>query len=119
MPGRPMSMILTRFGHTVRTALDGEIALAEAEAFRPEVVILDIGLPGITGYELAMRLRQMPAGESMILVAVTGWGQPADRDRARDAGFDYHMTKPADAAALQDVLAGGRPPGFVAIKPRR
>ena len=114
-----MSMILRRSGHDVRIALDGVAALAEAATFQPEVVLLDIGMPGMSGYELAKRLRQMPFGERAILVAITGWGQPSDREHARAAGFDYHMTKPADPAALRTVLVDGRPEKFIAIPSSR
>ena len=110
-----LSMVLTKSGHIVRHVTEPEDAIAEAEAFCPEFVLLDIGLPRMNGYEVAQRIRQMPFGDHVVLVAITGWGQPADRERARQAGFDYHITKPADPAAIVRLLAAGRPSSFVAI----
>jgi CheY-like chemotaxis protein len=91
---------------------DAPAALDVVHVFEPDVALLDIGLPGMNGYELAQRLRQDAALASLVLVAQTGWGQPADRARALRAGFDAHLTKPVDWAALQRVLANttaGRP----------
>jgi CheY-like chemotaxis protein len=87
-------------GHEVRTAADGNQALALAAAFRPQVAILDIGMPGLNGYEVARKLRAEPWGRDVLLVALTGWGQQEDVKRSVDAGFDCHMTKPADLDAL-------------------
>ena len=75
-----------------------------AEAFRPEVVLLDIGLPGMDGYEVARRLRERPEFERTLLVALTGWGQEADRRRSREAGFDHHLVKPANPEAILELL---------------
>lgn len=91
-------------GHDVRTAHDGLEALAAAEAFRPHVVLLDIGLPEMTGYEVAHRIRQQPWGQGMVLIALTGWGQEADRQRSTQAGFDHHLVKPVAPAALLHLL---------------
>ena len=102
-----MSLLLSMHGHTVRTAHDAESALKVAFAFAPQAALLDIGLPGINGYELARRLRDDHRTRGIRLVAVTGWGQDADRARARAAGFDAHLTKPAEPdrilAALGDA----------------
>jgi len=87
-------------GHEIATAHGGREALAVAAAFAPDVVLLDIGLPELDGYEVARRLR---AGARLI--ALTGWGSDADKQRSRDAGFDAHLTKPVDAATLAEVLA--------------
>jgi CheY-like chemotaxis protein len=76
-----------------------------AEAFRPDIVLLDIGLPKMNGYEAARQIRQQPWGKDLLLVAVTGWGQEEDRLRAFEAGFDHHLTKPVDLEAIQDLLA--------------
>jgi signal transduction histidine kinase len=83
-------------GHQVCTAGNGFLALDRAPAFRPEVAVLDIGMPGLDGFELARRIRAQPWGHSMVLVALTGWGQEADRRRSREAGFDSHWVKPLD-----------------------
>lgn len=90
-------------GHTVRTARAAPQGLAMVDEFRPEVVLLDIGLPEIDGYEAARRLRSR-LGRNVRLIAVTGWGQERDRERARQAGFDAHLTKPVTLEALAKVL---------------
>jgi len=100
-----LAELLTLQGHTVRTAADGESAVAVAAEFRPAVVLLDIGLPRVNGYEVSRRIRSEPWGRAMRLVAVTGWGQAQDRDAAMTAGFDHHLTKPVDLAALDALLA--------------
>jgi signal transduction histidine kinase/CheY-like chemotaxis protein len=91
--------------HEVRTAHDGPTALEEAATFRPEVVLLDIGLPKMDGYEVARRLRGQDGFQKALLVALTGYGQEEDRRRAAAAGFDAYLVKPADPAALHDLLA--------------
>jgi len=103
------AILLGLASHAVRLALDGEEAYAVAEAFRPDVVFLDIGMPRLNGYEVARRIREQPWGRRMLLVALTGWGQEADRDRARAAGFDDHLVKPASPEALARILAGASP----------
>jgi two-component system CheB/CheR fusion protein len=92
-------------GHRVRVVYDGPAALEAARAFQPEVAFLDIGLPGINGYDLAQQLRTEPGLDEILLVALTGYGQEADRRRALEAGFDEHLTKPVRFDALQRVLA--------------
>jgi PAS domain S-box-containing protein len=104
-----MALLLEVWGHEVRTAYDGPAALALAAEYRPDVVLLDIGLPGMNGYEVAQRLRELPGLEKALLVAVTGYGQESDRQRARKAGFDRHLVKPVDPGALQNLLAAARP----------
>jgi CheY-like chemotaxis protein len=99
-----LAMVLQHMGHEVRTAADGPKALALAGAYRPELVLLDIGLPGIDGYEVARRLRKQ-AVAPMLLVALTGYGQEEDRRRSREAGFDQHLVKPVELTALQALLA--------------
>jgi two-component system CheB/CheR fusion protein len=101
-----LATVLRIAGHEVRTTHDGGAALTAAEAFRPQVVLLDIGLPQMDGYEVARRLRARPGLEKALLVAVTGYGQEEDRCRAEEAGFDAHLVKPADLAALHRLLAG-------------
>ncbi|WP_164101059.1 PAS domain S-box protein [Candidatus Laterigemmans baculatus] len=102
---RVLSMLLENAGHTTATAYTGPAALEAADQFRPEVVFLDIGLPGMNGYEVAQRLRGSSAADGLILVALTGWGTDNDRQRAKEAGFDHHLTKPVDAAHLESLLA--------------
>ncbi|MDB4963001.1 MAG: domain S-box-containing protein [Myxococcales bacterium] len=104
---RMLSMLLSAWGHDVATAGDGPTALAAVQAQHPEILLLDLGLPGMSGYEVATRLRE--AGETDLqIVAVSGYGQPEDVARAHAAGFDAHLTKPVDRAELERVLAGGR-----------
>jgi CheY-like chemotaxis protein/two-component sensor histidine kinase len=99
-----LALILRARGHLVRTASDGPSALTEAAAFRPEVVLLDIGLPGMDGYEVARRLRAMPEAAGATLAALTGYNRDEDRRRAAEAGFDRHLTKPADPMEVQKLL---------------
>jgi two-component system, sensor histidine kinase len=91
-------------GHAVEALNDGPSALLAVEWFAPEIVLLDIGLPGMDGYEVARRLRTSPSGRGLLLCAVTGWGQPADKERANAAGFDLHVTKPLSLQMLRGVL---------------
>ena len=96
-------------GHEVRTAHDGQGGLDAAVEFRPDVVVLDIGMPGLTGYDVARRLRATPGFRHTVLVAVTGWGQAEDRRRTAEAGFDHHLVKPVDPAVLDRLLASLTP----------
>jgi signal transduction histidine kinase/DNA-binding response OmpR family regulator len=100
------TMLLSLSGHQVRSAKDGLQALHLASEFRPDVVLLDIGLPLMDGYEVARRLRQTPQTAGALLIALTGYGQQGDRQRGRDAGFDGHMLKPVDPHALAKLIAG-------------
>jgi PAS domain S-box-containing protein len=102
-------MALELFGCEVRAAHSASAALAMAQEFAPEVALLDIGLPDLNGYELARRLRATVAGQNMRLIAATGWGQEKDRQRALDAGFDHHLTKPIDFERLRSVLGSPGP----------
>jgi CheY-like chemotaxis protein len=97
--------MLRLFGHEVHAVHDGQEAVEAAGWFRPEVAVLDIGMPRLNGYEAARRIREQPWGRSATLVALTGWGQEDDRRRAAEAGFDHHLTKPVDPAALDALLA--------------
>jgi signal transduction histidine kinase/ActR/RegA family two-component response regulator len=94
-------------GHTVRWARDGLQALSAAQEFEPEVVLLDIGLPKLDGYQVAKRLRQMPATRLARVIALTGYGLPADRQRGREAGFDHHLLKPVDPGTLAELIEEG------------
>jgi PAS domain S-box-containing protein len=100
-----LAVFLRLAGHDVRTAYDGPAAVEVASTFRPEVILLDIGLPGMNGYEVAQHLREQPWGQTTILVAVTGWGQEEDKRRAREAGIEHHLTKPVIPGVLQRLLA--------------
>jgi CheY-like chemotaxis protein len=100
-----MAMMLQIMGHDTRTAHDGESAVSTAETFLPEVVLLDIGLPKLNGYEVAQRIREKTWGQSMYLIAVTGWGQDEDRQRSSEVGLNLHMVKPVEPAALEKLLA--------------
>jgi len=99
-----LAMLLQIWGHHVEIALDGRQALDAARSFGPEIVLLDIGIPGLDGYEVAERLRS-EHGSGLKLVALTGYGREDDRQRSRDAGFDRHMTKPLEPPCLRDMLA--------------
>lgn len=104
-----LSLMLELTGHQVRTASGGLEALAAAAERMPELVLLDIGMPGMNGYETAQRLRLLPGGSELTLIAQTGWGQDGDRARARDAGFDGHLVKPIDLSLLHALLDGAPP----------
>lgn len=108
-----LGMLMRSLGHEAKVVYDGMQALRAADEFRPDVVLLDIGLPGISGYEVARRLRSGKAGQSAKIIAITGWGQDADRARAREAGFDLHLVKPVDEAALQHLVEANGHPGSV------
>lgn len=104
-----LSMLLRIMGHKVRTAFDGLQAIDLAAEYRPDIVLLDIGLPEMNGYEVARRIRQEPWGRHMTLIALTGWAQEEDRKHSEEAGFDYHLVKPVEAPALIKLLASLKP----------
>lgn len=99
-----LALFLRLVGNTVEVAYDGPTALVAARVLRPDLILLDIGLPGMDGYEVARCLRQEPGLERALLVAQTGWGQAEDRRRSSDAGFDHHLVKPVDLTQLQQLL---------------
>jgi len=101
-----LARLLQLGGHEIYKAMDGVQALEAATRVRPDLVLLDIGMPGMDGYEVARRIRSLPWGRSATLVALTGWGQESDRKRSRDAGFDTHCIKPLDPQRLSMLLAG-------------
>ena len=103
-----LSQLVRAWGHEVTTARDGPTALTLAERFEPDIALLDIGLPGMNGYELARRLREAARGRPLQLLAMTGYGRTEDREAALSAGFDEHLVKPASIETLQDLLANGR-----------
>jgi CheY-like chemotaxis protein len=102
-----LAMLLSMRGHDVVTAHDGLEAIRCAQKFSPDIVMLDLGMPHMDGVETARRLRTLPGGDTLQIIALTGWGQDADRIRTSEAGFDAHLVKPADPEALQAVLANG------------
>jgi len=99
-----LALLLESDGHTVYQAANGLDAVARAVEHRPEVALLDIGMPGIDGYEVGRRIREQAWGKQVVLIAITGWGQEEDRRRSIEAGFDCHLTKPVDLAILFDLL---------------
>jgi len=99
-----LAMMLSTMGHDTRTAYDGQEGVALAERYRPDVVLLDIGLPTMDGYEACRRIREQPWTAHMMLVAVTGWGQDADRRRSKEAGFTHHLVKPVEPQVLVELL---------------
>ena len=92
-------------GHEVRTAFNGAVGLEMALEFQPQVILCDIGLPGMSGYDLAAKLRDKPEFRKTRLIALSGYGQEQDRLRSKEAGFDYHLTKPVEPQMLTDLLA--------------
>jgi CheY-like chemotaxis protein len=100
-----LRMLLNLTGNETHTAFDGLEAVEAAVNLRPEVVLLDIGLPNLNGYEVCRRIRRQPGGKRMLLVALTGWGQEEDRQMCRDAGFNSHLVKPVELPALMKLLA--------------
>jgi CheY-like chemotaxis protein len=106
-------------GHEVKTVADGAQALASVPVFAPQVVVLDIGLPGLSGYEVARRIRTLPPMHEALLIALTGYGQKEDQLRAIEAGFDRHFVKPTDPRTIVELIAHWQRPGTSATTPRR
>ena len=100
-----LSQLLKMSGHDVRTANDGETGIEAAAQFRPDLVLMDIGMPKLNGYEAARRIRQHPWGRGMVLVALTGWGHEDDRKKSAEAGFDHHLVKPVKMQALMKLMS--------------
>ena len=100
-----VAMLLDMSGHQCRMAHDGPTGLDAALAWQPDVILLDIGLPGLNGFEVAKLIRQQPLLENVVLVALTGYGLEADRQRSREAGFNHHLVKPADFDEIEKILA--------------
>jgi len=99
-----LALLLGLMGHEARTATNGVEALEVAAPFHPDVALLDLGMPKLNGYDTARRLRQMPWGRDMLIIALSGWGQEADRARSSAAGFDHHLVKPVDVAEIQRLI---------------
>jgi PAS domain S-box-containing protein len=104
-----MALLLQQYGYEVAVAHNGSDALAAAARTTPDIAILDIGMPGMSGYEVARRIRAEAWGKKMMLIALTGWGQEEDKRKAFDAGFDHHLIKPIDPDALEALMAAGSP----------
>jgi CheY-like chemotaxis protein len=100
-----LAMMLKTMGNETRTAYDGEEAVMAAVEFRPDVLLLDIGLPKLNGHEVCRRIREQPGGKELVIIAQTGWGQDEDRQRSQEAGFDRHLVKPVEPKALMKLLA--------------
>jgi CheY-like chemotaxis protein len=100
-----MELLLRAYGHRVQLVVDGPSALEAARAEAPTLMIVDIGLPGMDGYEVARGVRQSLGLRDTVLIALTGYGQEQDRRRAREAGFDHHLTKPVDPSVLRSLIA--------------
>jgi DNA-binding response OmpR family regulator len=103
-----LAYLLKNRGHEVKTVHAGSSALASARSFRPAIVLLDIGLPGISGYEVARQLRDEPELHDLIIIAVSGYGQEEDVMRARESGFDDYAVKPIDPGRLDELIARAR-----------
>ncbi|HEX5470791.1 MAG TPA: response regulator, partial [Lacipirellulaceae bacterium] len=103
--GRTMCMLLRAKGYDVRIARDGEEALATAEEFLPNAILMDVSMPKLNGYEATRRLRAMPLGKTMTIIALTGWGQPSDVAKSIEAGCTAHLVKPVDFAELDRLLS--------------
>jgi CheY-like chemotaxis protein len=100
-----LALLLERFGNEVRTAMDGEKAIELAAEFLPDLVLMDLGMPKLDGLDAARRIRSEPWGKSMLLAALTGFGQPSDKQRTKEAGFDFHLVKPINVDDLRRLLA--------------
>jgi CheY-like chemotaxis protein len=99
-----LRLLVDKLGHVARAVHNGQSGIEEIGTFKPHVVFLDIGMPGMDGYETCRRIRATPEGNSIYVVALTGWGQEEDRQRAEEAGFDQHVVKPIARATLQNIL---------------
>ncbi len=100
-----LAMLLKLMGHQVQVAFDGLEAIDAVEKYQPDVALLDIGMPGLCGFDVAIKLRQDPTLHGLRLIAITGWGSAEDRRRSRESGFDHHLVKPVDIDALEKLLA--------------
>jgi CheY-like chemotaxis protein len=100
-----LAMLLTMMGHEVRAAHDGLQAVEQAEQFRPDLILMDVGMPRLDGLQAATQIRATPWGASPVIVALTGWGQEADRKRSKEAGCNEHLVKPLDIERLSTLLS--------------
>ncbi len=113
-----MAMMLQLLGNEVRTAHDGVEAVEAAEQFRPEVILMDVGMPRLNGYEATRRIREQPWGHDMAVIALTGWGQDGDRAKSKEAGCDGHLVKPVNLPDLEKLLAE-LPGSSTSVEPQR
>ena len=107
-----MMHLLAKHGHQVLTAATGSDGIEVASEEQPDVILMDLGMPRMNGYDAARHIREQEWGKNIVLIALTGWGQEEDRQRTKEAGFDHHLVKPAEPAVLRNLLAnvsGGRP----------
>jgi CheY-like chemotaxis protein len=104
-----LALLLESMGLNAKTVNSGPAALAAIPDYRPNALLMDIGMPGMSGYDVARRIREQPEFNGIKLVALTGWGQEEDRRLSRDAGFDYHLTKPVDSRILKDLISSLSP----------
>ena len=104
-----LALLLKITGNQTKTAFDGLEALATAESFQPNVILLDIGLPKMNGHDTCRAIRQQPWGKDILILALTGWGQEEDRRRTAEAGFDNHLVKPVDYVALNKLILESKP----------
>jgi CheY-like chemotaxis protein len=100
-----LAALLRMDGHAVETAADGLQAVEKAESFKPDLILLDLGMPNLDGLEACRLIRKKPWGQGIVIVAVTGWGSDIDRQRTQAAGFDHHLVKPVNYAVIRDILA--------------
>ena len=100
-----LALLLSRLGNEVEKAFDGHEAIAAAEKFRPELVIMDLGMPGLSGYDAAREIRLRPWAKDLFMVAATGWGQAEDRRKTSEAGFNRHLVKPVGLEEFEKILA--------------
>ena len=103
-----LAMLLEVRGHVVETAHDGFSALEKAESFSPDVVFLDLGMPGMNGFDAGRRLREAERGKPILIAALSGWGQTRDRERTQEAGFDAHLVKPPKMKEIDELLDNAR-----------
>jgi CheY-like chemotaxis protein len=101
---KTMMWTMEMLGHTAEIAHEGKSAIALAKSFHPDIVFLDIGLPGMNGYEICQAMRNEPVLQNTIFVALTGWGQKEHRERSKEAGFNYHLVKPVEIKTLENLL---------------
>jgi CheY-like chemotaxis protein len=101
-----LAKMLRIMGNETRTAFDGQEAVDVAAAFKPDLILLDIGMPRLNGYDACRRIQEQPWGQGVVMVALTGWGQEDDKRRSQEAGFDHHLVKPVDPDALEKLLDG-------------
>ena len=101
-----LALLFQLMGHDVRAAQSGLAAIDVAAEFRPDLIVLDIGMPGLDGYEVCRRIRQHDWGQTIVIAALTGWSRDEDRDRSEEVGFNHFLVKPVDPKALEDLIAG-------------